>query len=73
VFGEAKTEDIQAQQQAQIAAANAAQEQLGEAEPEDGSDDIPTLEAVASDEPAAVAKGEQPVCPVWFVCTDRCT
>lgn len=57
VFGEAKTEDMNAQHAAQMAAAAAAQSMEGEAEGEDGSDDTPTLEAVAS-EPAANPKRE---------------
>lgn len=55
VFGEAKTEDMNAQHAAQMAAAAAAQNLEGEAEGEDGSDDTPTLEPVPS-EPAAEPK-----------------
>ncbi|KAF8596036.1 NAC-domain-containing protein [Ceratobasidium sp. AG-I] len=58
VFGEAKTEDMNAQHAAQMAAAAAAQSLEGEAEGEDASDDTPTLEAVPS-EPAANPKRER--------------
>ncbi|KAG8736311.1 GAL4 enhancer protein [Ceratobasidium sp. 414] len=51
VFGEAKSEDMQAQHAAQVAAAAAA-----EAEHEDGSDETPTLEPVVNDEPTAPEK-----------------
>ncbi|KAG9089748.1 GAL4 enhancer protein [Ceratobasidium sp. UAMH 11750] len=58
VFGEAKSEDMQAQHAAQVEAAAAA-ERL-EAEREDGSDEVPTLEPVADDEPTTAAKVNPP-------------
>ncbi|KAG9120614.1 GAL4 enhancer protein [Ceratobasidium sp. 392] len=59
VFGEAKSEDMQAQHAAQVEAAAAAERLEAEREA-DGSDETPTLEPVAADEPAAVAKVNPP-------------
>lgn len=55
VFGEARTEDINAQHAAQVAAAAAAERQAAEAQ--GASEEVPALEAIAS-EPAAAPKRE---------------
>ncbi|KAG9090489.1 GAL4 enhancer protein [Ceratobasidium sp. 370] len=58
VFGEAKSEDMQAHHAAQVEAVAAA-ERL-EAEHEDESDEVPTLEPVTNDEPTAAPKVNPP-------------
>jgi nascent polypeptide-associated complex subunit alpha len=56
VFGEARTEDINAQHAAQVAAAAAAEREAAEAR--EGSEETPALEPVASEPAAADTKRE---------------